>query len=148
VTGEGSRSGRIVIGELVVVEEERAEASESVLDWRERRRKGMEGRRNVGKRVGIGCGSEGLRRKDIVIFRKPLGMKNGLDAIAIRMDVKKIQLGKETIYGQSKGIDSMRYGCAGWLVPRPKRGFGGLKMMSACAMIKMETMMHQAPRNW
>jgi hypothetical protein len=45
--------------------------SESVLDWRERRRKGMEGRRKVGKRVGVGCGSEGRRRKDMVtlVFR-------------------------------------------------------------------------------
>jgi hypothetical protein len=70
MTGEGSRSGRMVVGGLGILEEERAEASESVLDWRERRRKGMEGRRNVGKRVGIGCGSEGLRRKDIVMVRK------------------------------------------------------------------------------
>lgn len=56
------------MGEVAQVEGERIEASESVLDWRERRRKGMEGRRKVGKRVGVGCGSEGLRRKDMVMI--------------------------------------------------------------------------------
>ncbi len=66
-TGLGSRSERVVVGEVAVVEQERTEASESVLDCRERRRKGMEGRRKVEKRVGVGCGSEGLRRKDIAI---------------------------------------------------------------------------------
>jgi hypothetical protein len=100
----------MVVGGLGILEEERAEASESVLDWRERRRKGMEGRRNVGKRVGIGCGSEGLRRKDIVMVRKLWGMKNGLDVIVMRMNEKKIQLRKEKRYGQSRRIDSMRYG--------------------------------------
>lgn len=67
MTGVGSRSGRVVVGEVAVVEDERIEVSESVLDWRDRRRKGIEGRRNVGKRVGVGCGSEGLRRKGIVM---------------------------------------------------------------------------------
>jgi hypothetical protein len=108
--GEGSRAGRVVVGELGVVEEERAEASESVLDWRERRRKGMEGRRNVGKRVDIGCGSEGLRRKDIVMVREQWGTKNALDVIVMRINEKKIQLRKEKRYGQSQRIDSMRYG--------------------------------------
>lgn len=62
--GGGSRSGRGLEGE--VVDDERVEVSESVLDWRERRpRKGMEGRRKRGKRLGVGCGSEGRRRKDI-----------------------------------------------------------------------------------
>lgn len=54
--------------EVAVVEVERVEVSESVLDWRERRRKGMEGRRKVGKRVGVRWGSEGLRRKDIAML--------------------------------------------------------------------------------
>ena len=57
-----------LVGEVAVVEEERMEVSESVLDWRERRRKGMEGRRKVGKRVGVGCRSEVLRRKDMVMI--------------------------------------------------------------------------------
>ena len=72
----GSRSDRVVVGEVAVVEEERIEVSESVLDCRDRRRKGIEGRRNVGKRVGVGCGSEGLRRKDIVIV---LGLEETQD---------------------------------------------------------------------
>lgn len=38
----------------------------SVLDWRDLRRKGMDGRRKVGKTDGTAWGSEGLRRKDIV----------------------------------------------------------------------------------
>ncbi len=61
---------------MAVVEQERTEASESVLDCRDRRRKGMEGRRKVEKRVGAGCGSEGLRRKDIVIV---LGWRTSKD---------------------------------------------------------------------
>jgi hypothetical protein len=60
----GSRSGRKLVGE--VLEDDIVEVSESVLDWRERRRNGIEGRRKVGKRLGVGWGSEGLRRKDIV----------------------------------------------------------------------------------
>lgn len=36
-----------------------------VLHWRDLRRKGMEGRRKVGKTDGTAWGSEGLRRKDI-----------------------------------------------------------------------------------
>lgn len=38
----------------------------SVLGWRDLRRKGIEGTRNVGKTEGTACGSEGLRRKDIL----------------------------------------------------------------------------------
>jgi hypothetical protein len=37
----------------------------SVLDWRDLRRKGMDGRRKVGKTEGTVWGSEGLRKKDI-----------------------------------------------------------------------------------
>lgn len=57
VIGDGSisRTGDVgEMGDVAVVDEERVEASESVLDWRERRRKGMEGRRKVGKSVGVG----------------------------------------------------------------------------------------------
>lgn len=59
-----------MVGEVAVVLEERPEESESVLDWRERRRKGIERTRKVGKRVGVGCGLEGLRRNDIVTMIK------------------------------------------------------------------------------
>lgn len=64
-TGDGSRSGRAMVGEVAVVVEERPEESESVLGWRERRRKGIERTRKVGKRMGVGCGLEGLRKNDI-----------------------------------------------------------------------------------
>ena len=58
----------MLVGEVEFIEEE-VSVSEPVLDWRLRRRKGIEGRRKMGKRVGAGCGSEVLRRKDIAIFQ-------------------------------------------------------------------------------
>jgi hypothetical protein len=69
-TGIRSRSDRVLgeVAEVVLVAQELVEVSESVLDWRERRRKGMEGRRKVGKRGDVGCGSGGLRRKDIFLM--------------------------------------------------------------------------------
>lgn len=57
-----------MVGEVALVEDETAEESESVLDWRGRRRKGIERRRKVGKTVGVGWGLDGLRRMDILIF--------------------------------------------------------------------------------
>jgi hypothetical protein len=44
----------------------------SVLDWRDLRRKGMDGRRKVGKTEGTAWGSEGLRRKDIMFAANAL----------------------------------------------------------------------------
>lgn len=40
---------------------------ESVLEWRELRRNGIDGRRKVGNIDGWVCGSEGFRRRDIMV---------------------------------------------------------------------------------
>ena len=46
---------------------DRFESVLSVLDWRDLRRKGIDGRRKVGKTEGATWGSVGLRRKDIIL---------------------------------------------------------------------------------
>ena len=54
-----------LVDKEVVDARERVELVLSVLEWRDLRRKGIDGTRNVGKTDGTACGSDGLRRKDI-----------------------------------------------------------------------------------